>query len=88
MVMTTEEISFRFITILLEITDPYGIVYLTILSLLVFGRNEFYCKILPAFLGLYHFSGLFLFKEINGQKKFLLFGVLFSSHLPWHISIS
>lgn len=68
---------------------PSGIFYVTIPSLIIFGRNEFAVRFPSAFLGALTIIPLYLFlKELNKKGKLEILASLLLAISPWHISAS
>ncbi len=67
---------------------PTGIIYLTILPVMVFGNNEFAIRFFPALLGALSVLSLYFLVSKIENKKIGLWAAFFMAVSPWHISVS
>lgn len=68
---------------------PTGIFYLTIPSILLFGRNEFAIRFPTALFGALTIFPIFLLTYLFTKRiKIALFSSFFLAILPWHINLS
>lgn len=68
---------------------PTGIFYLTLPSIIIFGRNEFAVRFPSALLGALTILPLFFFVlEITKKKNLALLSALLLAISPWHIATS